>query len=112
MGSLLQRILHHEPGSILNVMELRFSRGLVGKPHYNKDRDEVMVVLQGSLEIWLYDQNLKVYCKKMLCIDSTNLVWTLIPMNIIHQINVLSQEATVLEMLGGSFFEGACVDVL
>ena len=52
----MKRIIHHDEGSILNVMTLIMENSDDSEPHYNKDRDEVIFVLEGKISI-LFDSN-------------------------------------------------------
>ena len=108
----MERIIHHQPGSVLNVMELTLPNGLIGNPHYNVDRDEVVFILSGSLEALFFDQDLKLKRSQIIVAQNKNLAWIIIPQNTIHQFNVISGEAIIIEIIGGAFFEGACIDVL
>ena len=111
MGQLLKRSVHHDDNAILNIMTLTLSKGLIGNPHFNKDRDEVVVVLKGQLEIIYYDPDLLPLRKTNLYSGTNQDSWSLIKKNEIHQFNCLSEKVEILEILGGVFFDGACVNL-
>jgi len=112
MAGLLKREIFHGDGDILNVMKLTFSEGLCGTPHYNKDRDEVLFVENGSLEVILFNDQLDETDKIQLSrLNSIHKSWLRIPKNVIHQFNILVDKTVVIEVLGGEFFEGACVNI-
>ena len=112
IGKLLSRQIFHEDNALLNVMELTLSKGKCGDPHFNKDRDEVIFVIDGHLEINFFD----IEDGKILKISETIVLqpdlqpWALIKQNIPHQLIIISEKAKVLEVIGGHFFEGACVN--
>ena len=109
-GRMIKREIHHDSDSILNVMKLELTHGLIGNPHKNVGRDEVMVVLNGEIEVALFsDVGIQ---EKTVRLQSRRNDWIKIEMNRVHQINVMSDEATILELIGGQFRQGACIDVV
>ena len=112
MSKLLNREIFHKDGDILNVMSLTFSKGLCGMPHFNKDRDEVLFVEKGALQLLLFDGELnEIERIELSRLDSDCKLWFRIPKNTIHQFDILVDNTVVIEVLGGEFFSGACVNV-
>lgn len=111
-GELLSRQIHHESGSILNIMELSLSKGLIGTPHYNLDRDEVILILKGKIEVLLFDSSISPLESKFISADGLPRSWTKIKKNTIHQLRVVSNEAIILEIIGGVFFQGSCIEMV
>ena len=112
MSELLNREIFHESGDILNVMSLTFSKGLCGLPHYNKDRDEVLFIEAGCLQLLLFDSSLnEIERIELSRLNADCRSWFRIPKNTIHQFDVLVDNTVVIEVLGGQFFSGACVNV-
>ena len=99
----MKRIIHHEEGSILNVMTLIISKSDNTEPHFNKERDEVVFVIEGSLKI-LFDSN------KNITLSSTDKVpWHLIKANTTHQIIPLTDKVELLEVIGGLHKQDSCI---
>lgn len=99
----MNRINHHSPDSVLNVMSLSINNSDKLLPHQNVERDEVLFVLNGVLEVF-FDKGISVL------LDSTSEAnWTLIPMNTTHQLVLHTESVSVLEVLGGQFREGATI---
>ncbi len=99
----MKRIIHHEEESILNVMTIKMSKSDNTEPHYNKDRDEVVFVIEGSLKI-LFDFN------KNITLSSTdNVSWHLIKANTTHQIIPLTDKVEILEIIGGLHKQDSCI---
>ena len=99
----MKRIIHHEEGTILNVMTLVIDSSENTEPHYNKDRDEVVFVIQGSLKI-LFDFN------KTITLSSTDKIpWRLIKANTTHQIIPLTDKVEILEVIGGFHKQDSCI---
>ena len=107
IGKILNRIICHEPDADLNVMKLELSKGIIGTPHYNKFRDEVLIVLEGDIELYCFGPAESSISYRLT--SGTPHSWNLIKAESSHQLNVLSPKAVVLEVIGGKFFEGACV---
>ena len=91
----MDRKIYHSEGSILNVMRLSFCSNDTFKPHKNIGRDEVIVVIQGRLEIQ-FDHGKSV----MLEANDSN-KWTLIPKDTTHNLKPLSETVVILEVIGG-----------
>ncbi len=99
----MERIIHHDEGSILNIMTLIMESSDNSEPHYNKDRDEVILVLEGNLRI-LFD------CNKSINISSVDKKpWHLIKSNTTHQIIPLSDKVKILEIIGGVHKPDSCI---
>ena len=86
----MDRIIHHEEGSILNIMTLIMDSSDNSEPHYNKDRDEVIFVLEGDLKI-LFDSDQSIEIS-----SSDKKPWHLIKSNTAHQLIPLSNKVEVL----------------
>ena len=98
----MKRIIHHDGKSILNVMTLIIGKSDNTEPHYNKKRDEVIFVIEGSLKI-LFDFN------KTITLSSTDKVpWHLIKANTTHQIIPLTDKVEILEVIGGLHKQDSC----
>ena len=98
----MKRTIHHKEGAILNVMTLVMDDSDNTEPHYNKDRDEVVFVMEGSLRI-LFDFN------KTITLSSTDKVpWHLIKANTTHQIIPLTNRVEILEVIGGLHKQDSC----
>lgn len=110
MSRLISRELFHEQGDVLNIMRLRFAEGSIGSPHYNKGRTEVVLIEVGTLKIIYFDESLTPTSSYVLSRCSSSL-WHKIPMNQIHQFVALEDNTVVLEILGGPFYEGCCVNI-
>ena len=73
------------------------------EPHFNKDRDEVIFVLEGNLRI-LFDSNQSIEIN-----SSDKKPWHLIKSNTTHQIIPLSNKVKVLEVIGGLHKQDSCI---
>jgi hypothetical protein len=109
MGEIINRTLHHKPGAVLNVMTLELSKGIVGAPHYNVDRDEVVFILRGSVDVLQYNEELKI--ESITTLSPHGQSWIMVKSGKIHRFEVKSESAELLEVLGGSHFVGACICV-
>ena len=99
----MERTIHHEEGSILNIMTLIIESSDNTSPHYNKNRDEVIFVLEGSLKI-MFDSNRSIEIK-----SSDKKPWHLIKSNTTHQIIALSDKVKILEIIGGLHKPDSCI---
>ena len=99
----MERIIHHEEGSILNIMTLIMDSSDNSEPHYNKDRDEVIFVLEGDLKI-LFDSDQSIEIS-----SSDKKPWHLIKSNTAHQLIPLSNKVEVLEIIGGLHKPDSCI---
>ena len=99
----MDRIIHHEEGSILNIMTLIMDSSGNSEPHYNKDRDEVIFVLEGDLKI-LFDSDQSIEIS-----SSDKKPWHLIKSNTTHQLIPLSNKVEVLEIIGGLHKPDSCI---
>jgi cupin fold WbuC family metalloprotein len=109
-GKSVVREIFHEDGDLLNIMRLTLSAGPTGKPHYNRDRNEIVFVERGALKVILFDESMREISSTV--IESSSYpCWHIIKMNQIHQFVALEDGAVILEVIGGEFFEGACVTI-
>ena len=99
----MERIIHHDEGSILNVMTLIMENSDNSEPHYNKNRDEVIFVLEGNLKI-LFDSNQSIEIN-----SADENPWHLIKSNTTHQIIPLSNKVKILEIIGGLHKPDSCI---
>ena len=99
----MKRIIHHQDGAILNVMTIELNENSETYPHFNKDRDEVLFVLEGEIKI-LFDFGKS----KIISAKDTN-SWHLIKANTTHQIKCLSPTVKILEAIGGVHKENLCI---
>lgn len=99
----MKREIHHKPGSILNVMTIELDINSKTEPHFNKDRDEIICILEGEIKL-LFDQG-----KSIILSSSTDESWYLIKANTTHQIKCLTQKVKLLEVIGGVHKEDSCV---
>lgn len=98
------RINLHEPDSTLNIMVLKIYKELNDeKYHWNKDRDEIIIVLKGKIEVE-FKLNNKISLKT-LSEDKNNLF--LLKANTPHRIKSLSSTSNILEIIGGQFRNGS-----
>ncbi len=110
-GMLVGREIHHKEGSELNVMTITLSQGLVGSPHANKGRDEAMFIISGTVNIRIYGSSIdNAYKTFTLSSDDLHDKWIFIDQDVIHQIECISTSAVIVETIGGSFFDGACIN--
>ena len=99
----MKRIIHHDEGSLLNVMTLIMGKSDNTEPHYNKERDEVIFVIEGCLKILLDFE-------KTITLSSTDKVpWHLIKANTTHQIIPLTDKVEILEVIGGFHKQDSCI---
>lgn len=102
----MKRTIHHEADAVLNVMELELSSSDLSRPHYNLDRDEVVFILEGRIRIQFADQ--------YIILDSFDQEfpkWHLIKAGVAHTISSEATMSVILEVIGGQFFDGACVNL-
>ena len=99
----MRRQVFHKQDSILNVMLLSLSSEDCFEPHRNVGRDEVVVVINGRLEL-LFD-----YGKSIILDADTHQRWSLIPKDTTHRFKLLSESAEVLEVIGGIFTSNATI---
>ena len=71
------------------------------EPHKNNGRDEVVVVIEGRLEI-LFD-----YGNSVILDANTAERWILIEKDATHKFNPLTETVEVLEVIGGKFTSNA-----
>jgi len=100
---ILKRDCFHQEGDEINLMELQLTEGDCGGRHYNVGRDEVLVVLDGEVEITLEGG------KPIKLDDGTR--WLKIEAGAIHQMRCLTSSAKVLEIIVGEHFDGACINI-
>ena len=99
----MKRVIHHDPGSILNVMTIELDGDSETKPHFNKDRDELIFVLEGDLKLSFDHQ-------KSILISSNDVnPWHLIKANTTHQLNCVTKKVKILEVIGGIHKDDSCV---
>ena len=101
----MKRFIHHDPGSILNVMTIELEKNSNTQSHYNKDRDEVLFLLEGELKL-LFDNN-----KSILLSSKDSEPWHLIKANITHKLECLTDKVRILEVIGGVHREDSCVNI-
>tara|TARA_B100000073_G_scaffold346307_1_gene357409 strand:+ start:267 stop:584 length:318 start_codon:yes stop_codon:yes gene_type:complete len=99
----MKREIHHKPGSILNVMTIELDINSNTEPHFNKDRDEIICILEGEIKL-LFDHG-----KSIILSSSNNNSWYLIQANTTHQIKCLTNKVKLLEVIGGVHKEDSCV---
>ena len=99
----MERIIHHEEGSLLNVMTLIMESSDNSEPHYNKNRDEVIFVLEGNLKI-NFDSNRSIEIS-----SSDKNPWHLIKSNTTHQLIASSDKVRFIEIIGGLHKPDSCV---
>ena len=99
----MKREIHHKPGALLNVMTIELDFDSKTEPHFNKDRDEVMFILEGEIKI-LFD-----YGKSKILSSSKGDSWHLIKANTTHQLKCLTQKVKLLEVIGGIHKDDSCV---
>ena len=99
----MKRLIHHEDGAILNVMTLELNKDSDTIPHFNNDRDEIIFVLEGDINI-LFD-----YGKSKLISSKDTNSWHLIKANTTHQIRCLTPTVKLLEVIGGIHKENSCI---
>ena len=99
----MKRQIHHEDGAILNVMTIELDKNSDTKPHFNKGRDEILIVLEGEINL-LFD-----YGKSKLISSKDTNSWHLIKGNTTHQIKCLTPTVKILEVIGGIHKENSCI---
>ncbi len=99
----MKRHIHHDDGAILNVMTIELDKYDETKPHFNKDRDEVIFVLEGEMNI-IFD-----YGKSKLISSKDTNPWHLIKANTTHQIQCLTPMVKILEVIGGIHKDNSCI---
>tara|TARA_B100000401_G_C52746398_1_gene691003 strand:- start:250 stop:567 length:318 start_codon:yes stop_codon:yes gene_type:complete len=99
----MKRLIHHEDGAILNVMTIDLEKNSETKPHFNKDRDEILFVLEGEINL-LFD-----YGKSKLISSRNTDSWHLIKANTTHQIECLTPTVKILEVIGGIYKDNSCI---
>lgn len=99
----MKRLIHHEDGAILNVMTLELNKDSDTIPHFNNDRDEIIFVLEGDINL-LFD-----YGKSKLISSKDTNSWHLIKANTTHQIKCLTPTVKLLEVIGGIHKENSCI---
>lgn len=98
---ILDRACFHKADDEINLMELKLARGQCGPPHFNDGRDEIIVVLEGEIEISIgADDPLRLDCFSR---------WISVKAGVVHQITCVTETAKILEVIVGKHFEGACV---
>ena len=100
---VVSRACFHQEGDEINLMELELTRGDCGPPHFNDGRDEIVVVLEGEIEI-------KIGSDDPLRLDRFSR-WVSVKAGAVHQITCVTETAKILEVIVGEHFEGACVVV-
>ena len=100
----MKRLIHHEDGAILNVMTLELDKNSETNPHFNNDRDEIIFVLEGEINLLLD------YGKSKLISSKNTNSWYLIKANTTHQIECLTPTVKILEVIGGIHKENSCVN--
>lgn len=91
----MKRNIFHDKDSILNVMTLEITDQDKLSPHYNKERDEVIFVLNGDINIH-FD-----FSKKIFLSSKDDEPWYLIKANTTHNIECLTSKVKLLEVIGG-----------
>ena len=99
----MKREIHHKPGSLLNVMTIELDIDSKTDPHFNKDRDEIIFILEGEVKL-LFDHG-----DSIILGSSSNNSWHLIKANTTHQLKCLSKKVKLLEVIGGVHKDGSCV---
>ena len=99
----MKRLIHHEDGAILNVMTIDLNNDSETKPHFNKDRDEIIFVLEGEMNL-IFD-----YGKTRRISSTDTNSWHLIKANTTHQIKCLTPTVKILEVIGGIHKENSCI---
>ena len=99
----MKRLIHHEDGAILNVMTIELNKDSETVPHFNNERDEVIFVLEGKINI-LFD-----YEKSMIISSEDSNSWQLIKANTTHQIKCITPKVKMLEVIGGLHKDNSCI---
>lgn len=99
----MKREIHHKEGALLNVMTIELDSESKTEPHYNKDRDEIMFVLEGEIKL-VFD-----YGESKILSSSRGDSWHLIKANTTHQLKCISQKVKLLEVIGGIHKDDSCV---
>ena len=99
----MKRTIHHEKDALLNVMTLELTQDSKTEPHFNKDRDEVIFILEGKIVIH-FD-----YGKSVHISSSDKDPWYLIKANTTHQIICETANVRLLEAIGGIHTPDCCV---
>ena len=99
----MKRLIHHEPGSVLNVMTIELDLEDETKPHFNKDRDEVLMILEGEVNL-IFD-----YGKSVNLSSKGTNTWHLIKANTTHKVECVSKRVKLLEAIGGVHKDDSCV---
>tara|TARA_A100000164_G_C21272925_1_gene481058 strand:- start:6 stop:323 length:318 start_codon:yes stop_codon:yes gene_type:complete len=99
----MKREIHHKQGALLNVMTIELDIDSKTEPHFNKDRDEVIYVLEGKIKL-LFD-----YGESKILSSSNGDSWYLIKANTTHKLKCLSRKVKLLEVIGGIHKDDSCV---
>ena len=99
----MKREIHHKQGSLLNVMTIELDFDSKTEPHFNKDRDEVISVLEGEIKL-LFD-----YGESKILSSTKGDSWYLVKANTTHQLKCLSRKVKLLEVIGGIHKNDSCV---
>ena len=91
----------------MNIMTIEFDELYEGNKHFNVGRDELLVVLDGVIEITFYNERLEEVRTRVL--EACD--WERIQANTIHKIRAMDGKAKIIEALGGVFKEGSCIEV-
>ncbi len=99
----MQRMVLSKEDADLNVMRMIITKDEEQKWHYNRLRDEVIILFRGMLRI---DRE---YGGSVELRSAGDLIY--IESGEIHRLVCLTDDCEFLEVIGGKFFQGACVYV-
>lgn len=102
---MMREVMNPE-GSKLNIMRIKFEKKLSGDAHFNKDRDEAVILLRGELVVYI-EEGSNVSKQHLRKPGDT----VFIEKNKLHQFNILADDTEIIEAIEGVFEPGLCVKV-
>ena len=102
---MLRDVINPE-GSKLNIMRINFKKTFSGDAHFNKDRDEAVILIKGEMVVYIEEGSnvSKHYLRK-----AGDTVF--IEKNKLHQFHILADDTEIIEAIEGAFKPGLCVKV-
>ena len=102
---MLRKVINPE-GSRLNIMRIKFEKKFFGDAHFNKDRDEAVILVKGELIVYIEEGSN--VCKQHLRKAGDTVF---IEKNKLHQFHILADNTEIIEAIEGAFRPGLCVKV-